>query len=160
MKSYKLSLGKNYFNVQEYAQMIKDGVVAVNSNTKAKGKADKTQYESFLEAEEGDIFFLCHSNETIDLIGMFSDNSLVKYDKLGKNEGWKYRKFITLYEAKNNKGYDKNFTGENGKKPWWHPGDNSTFIKIKDMQLFEKEILKPVFNVSLEELSDKVKGKR
>ena len=156
MKIWKLSLGKDYFNDSVYEEMIRDEVVSVNSYTKAKGQNLESQYKYFLDALKGDIFFLCHSNESIDLIGMFSDNLLVDYTK-SKGDDWKYGKFITICRAENNQGYNKEFLNAKGKQPWWHPRDNSTFIEVKDIPLFEQEILKPVFNISsIDELNIKV----
>ena len=147
MKIWKLSLGKDVFNDEVFKNMITNQVVSVHPATKAKGQSSKSQWEYFKEADKGDLFYLCRSNDSIELIGMFKDIlPLVAMDDGYAKNGWVDREFITICRAKNSEGYNKNWVDNNGKKLWWHSGDNSTFIEISNFDLFEQEILKPVFN--------------
>lgn len=149
MKVWKLSLGTGEFNDSVFKEMLLNNVVSVYPLTKAKGQSKKSQGENFLEAQKGDLFFLCRSNNSIEIIGMFKDNFPLETMNNGyANKDWTDREFILINKAVNSKGYNKKFVDSNGKKPWWHPGDNSTFIEVKDLELFENEILKPVFNGS------------
>jgi len=154
MKVWKLSLGTGEFNDIVYKEMLKSNVVSVHPETKAKGQSSKSQGENFLEAKKGDLFFLCRSNNSIELIGMFKDNfPLEAIDNNYAHDGWVDREFILINKATDSKGYNKKFVDSNGKQPWWHPGDNSTFIEVKDLKLFGNEVLKPVFNgLSIQEL--------
>ena len=158
MNIWKLSMGTNEIGDDYYRNLIKNNRVTVHPQTSAKAQSSKTQGENFIEARSGDLFFVCRSNNFIELIGMFKDNVLL--EPLGeeyKNNGWKDRSFVTIYSAAENRDkYNKNFTDSNGIKPWWHPGDNSTFIEVKDLNLFEKEILQPVFNKGLQELEGEI----
>ena len=124
----------DWYNDIVFKKMLENNVVSVHPRTKAKGQSNKSQGENFLEAEKGDLFFLCRSNNSIELIGMFKDNfPLDAMDNGYANNGWIDREFILINKASNSQGYNKKFVDSNGKQPWWHPGDNSTFIEVKDL---------------------------
>lgn len=154
MKIFKVSHGTNFFNYDDHVLMLENNLVSVHPDTAAKGTSSQTQYANFVTARKGDLVFICRSNESVDVIGMFKDErplfSMIQdhYD----NE-WVDREFVVLFEAKNNNAHHK------GREKWWLPGDNSTCNEIKneDYKLFEKMILNPVFERTIDELKQKRK---
>lgn len=147
MQILKISHGKEYFSEYEYDRLIKKQLVCIHSDTNGKGRSAITQYEHFRNAKKGDLFFLCLSNERIDVIGMFIDERPLVDPRDLK---WIYRKYDLLLRASDDQAYDKS-----GSK-WWLPGDNSTCVIIPEYEygLFEEKILKPVFNKSIEKLKE------
>ena len=136
MNIWKLSMGTSQFGDYALKKMIENNVVSVHHDTPAKGQSSKSQGENFLEAKQGDLFFLCRSNESIELIGMFKDNNSSKtIDDNHANSDWVDRKFILIKEAVHSTNYNKALD------KWWHPSNYSTFIEVKDLTLFESEIL-------------------
>lgn len=149
MKIFKISHGTTFFDYNDHVVMLKNKLVSVHPDTAAKGISSKTQYENFIDAEKGDLIFLCRSNETVDVIGMFKDKRpLYSLIKKHYDFDWVDREFVILYEAKNNDAHHK------GREKWWLPGDNSTCNEVKkeDYALFEDMILKPVFEKSIHDL--------
>ena len=143
MKIWKLSIGENEINDTVYKNMLTNCVVSVHPETSAKGQSNITQGENFLSAEEGDLFYVCRSNNYIAMIGMFKDERpLLALDKGYAKNGWIDREFILLFKAKNEKNYDKTLD------KWWSPKNNSTFIEIPENEyiLFEDKILSSVFD--------------
>jgi hypothetical protein len=142
MKFYKISLGVNYIDNANFNLLRKNNLITIGSETLAKGQSKITQYEAFLNAEKGDLFYICRSNESIELIGMFVDNRPLHSIIKAHEDEWVDRECITIANAKNSKNYNKTLA------KWWAPGDNSTFIEIPshELQLFEDEILIPVFD--------------
>src|SRR5690606_28761517 len=67
------------------------------------------------------------------------------------DDEWTDREYIPLFVAKNKNQHHK------GRENWWLPGDNSTSneVKPKDYKSFEEWILKPVFDISIQDLLDK-----
>lgn len=144
MRIFKLSLGGEYFN-DSIVQILKNNnVVSVHPNTPAKGQSAKTQGQEFLEAKKGDVFYVCRSNNTIELVGMFSDERPL-YSIIEEHDDWIDRSYILLVNAADKTAYNKALD------KWWTPRNNSTFAEVpkSDQATFEKEILQPVFNCSL-----------
>lgn len=144
MQILKISHGKDFFS-NEYDDLINKELACVHADTKAKGQSHSTQFEFFKNAKKGDVFYICFSNDSVDVIGMFIDERpLIDPD----DEMWIYRKYETLFKAVNSNDYDKSA------KKWWLPGNNSTCIIIKDFEipLFQEKILAPVFNKNITEL--------
>lgn len=152
MKILKISHGTQYFNSKDHITMLENHLASVHPDTPAMGVSSNTQYDNFISARKGDVFFICRSNESIDVLGMFKDerplSSLIKkhYD-----EDWVDREFVTLFEATNKTNYDKS------KDKWWLPGNFSTCNEVKkdEFNLFEEKILLPAFGVTLKELFKK-----
>lgn len=145
MRIWKLSHGKDISD-DLYRDALSQKKVWVHKDTLAKAQSSITQGDNFTKiAKEGDIFYLCRGNSHIVLVGCFKTKCHIQ------NDGWAYRNYDILFEAKVNQGY-------NNDKHWWTPNDNSTFIEInsKDQQSFEQLILKPFFNVTLLDVEKKL----
>ncbi|WP_447767914.1 McrB family protein [Sphingobacterium faecium] len=148
MKIIKISHGTTFFSMDDHEFMIANNLVSLHPDTPAKGTSNYTQYDHFISAEKGDLFFVCRSNESVDLIGMFIDkrplSSLLKnhYDE------WVDREYVTLFTAKNKTDYNRS-----GEK-WWLPGNNSTCAVIKEDEYseFEKSLLKSAFEIDIKGL--------
>lgn len=143
MKIWKLSHGS--INHEEYTVSLQNHIATVHSETGAKGRSKTTQADFFKNAQEGDIFYLCRSNDKIELLGEFTDNIIDK-----TKDGWYQRKYKVIATASNNNGYD-------GKQKWWTPNDNSTFIEVSQNELneFVDLVLKPFFGInSIDELDN------
>ncbi len=118
-------------------------VVAMDSETGAKGISKVTQGQCFMEQiKAGDYFYLCYGN-IIKLFGQFIDDSAKPNKEMGGK--WYERKYELILKSKEGVPYD-------GVHKWWSPNDNSTCVKIEseDWPLFEKEILNPFFGITLE----------
>lgn len=145
MRIWKLSHGKDIRD-DWYNDALNKNFVMVHEDTLPKGQKTISQGDNFTKyANEGDVFYLCRGNSSIVLIGCFKGDCNIKED------GWAYRKYDILFEAKDNKGYS-------GNSHWWTPNNNSTFIEIsqKDQPIFETEILKPFFGVDLLDVEKKL----
>jgi len=132
--------------------IIINNFLLVHPKTAAKGQSNITQGENYTNANIGDIFYLCRSNDFIELIGMFVDTKTEIIPKGESHETWGKRKFKVLFKAKNKNAYQKFI--DNKKAKWWYPNNRSTFIKIPDSQHqeFDEMILNPVFEISLKNL--------
>ncbi|WP_452228446.1 McrB family protein [Lacinutrix sp. MEBiC02404] len=148
-KILKISHGTGFFNYDDHLLMINKNLASVHPNTAAKGTSSQSQFDNFITAKKGDLIFICRSNESVDLIGMFKDErplySLIQnhYD-----QEWVDREFVILFNAKQNKNHHK------GREKWWLPGDNSTCNEVKsnEFNILEEYILLPVFGKKIEEL--------
>ena len=152
MKIWKLSMGENEIDSATFNLLNDHNVVSVHPLTKPKGQSYKSQGSNFLEAKQGDLFFLCRSNKLILTIGMFKDEfPSVSLDKTLADNGWIDREYLRLFDARNPRDYDKSFD------KWWSPKNNSTFIEIPegDIGEFEEKILGPVFEITMEILYQK-----
>ncbi len=151
MKILKISHGNQYFNIDDHKLMLDMCLASVHPETAAMASTKVTQYNHFITAKKGDVFFICRSNESIDVIGMFKDErplySLIK----NHYEEWVDREFTTIFEATDKSNYDKT------KDKWWLPGNLSTCNPVKDHELglFEEKILLPAFGKTLEDLKIK-----
>lgn len=144
MRIWKLSHGVNTFTPNELFDMREKHQVRVYRNTPGKGISSVTQGEEFFNNErEGDFFYLCYSNTSVELFGRFKS-------KKQKANGWVYRDYEVIWESeKKNIPYTK-------EKHWWTPNDNSTFIEVKDWDKssFERLILKPYFGKTLKDIDE------
>src|SRR5690606_22103455 len=97
MQILKISHGKDFFS-NEYVDLINKELACVHADTKAKGQSHSTQFEFFKNAKKGDVFYICFSNDSVDVIGMFIDERpLIDPEE----EMWIYRKYETLFSAVN-----------------------------------------------------------
>ncbi len=144
MKIWKLSLGKNYFNDNSINTLRNNNIVSIHPNT------GKDQGISFLNVSKGDMFYVCRSNDTIELIGMFIDNRPFHSIINGQND-WAAREYILVENAINKNKYNKDLN------KGWSPRYNSTFFEVpkNEYSLFENEILQPVFGKTLKEIVKK-----
>lgn len=150
-KILKVSHGKDYFSITDHELMLKMHLASVHPNTAAMASSSVTQYHHFISAKKGDVFFICRSNDSVDVIGMFKDEQPL-YSLIGNHyDEWVDREFVILFEATDRNNYDKT------KDKWWLPGNLSTCNPVKDNEfdLFEDKILLPAFNKTLIELKAK-----
>lgn len=147
MKIWKLSHGKEHFNDSEVLFLRKNNLVSVHPNTPSKGISNIKQGVAFLNAEQFDLFYVCRSNDRVDLIGMFIDKRPL-FSTIDNHEEWVDREYVVIKEALNPTIYNKNLD------KWWMPKHISTFIQIPQHQIneFETEILQPAFNSSIKEI--------
>lgn len=120
-------------------------VAVVHSETKAKATSKIPQGQSFVDQiRNGDYFYLCYGN-SVRLLGRFTTDEAVPNPEMA--DGWYERPYKVIAESKDLSAYD-------GAHKWWSPNDNSTCIKVEngDKPLFEQEILRPYFGMSLHEL--------
>lgn len=153
-KIIKVSHGTQFFSIEDHNTMLTNNLVSVHLDTPAMGQSNSTQYENFINAKKGDIFFICHSNESVNVIGMFKDDRpLYSFIKSHYKGDWIDREYITLFEAVDKNNYDKS------SEKWWLPGNNSTCIEVKsnELKIFEEKILLPAFSKTLIELEEKRK---
>lgn len=150
MKIWKISLGKTYIDDSNFNDLVSKKLVSVHPSTPAKGQSSITQGELFTDAEKGDLFYVCRSNDSIEFIGMFVDNRPL-YSIVEKHKDWTDREYILIENALNPTQYDKNLD------KWWAPKNNSTFIEIPENEysLFEKKLLQPVFRKTLKKIVKK-----
>ncbi|MBR3382829.1 MAG: EVE domain-containing protein [Clostridia bacterium] len=124
-------------------KLEKRNVAAMHSETRAIASSKIPQGESFMNSvKDGDYFYLCYGN-SIRYLAQFVGNEAVPNPEIGN--GWFEREYRVIAVSKDTSPY----TGE---KKWWTPDFNSTCVKVDDAPLFEKEILKPYFGMTLPEL--------
>lgn len=150
MRIFKISHGTDYFSDDVFATLRQQRLVSVHPATKAKGTAKQTQADLFREAEVGDVFYLCRSNQAVELMGMFTDKRPL-YSSAEGHQDWVDRSYELLYSATDSQAYDKQLD------KWWTPKNNSTFTEVPrgEWSTFEKAVLQPVFSVSLAGLQEK-----
>ncbi|MCD8283100.1 MAG: AAA family ATPase [Prevotella sp.] len=140
---WKISEGKKTL-VPHRDEFEKRCVVVVDGATRAKGGSKVTQADDFIQnVRPGDFFYLCYGNN-IRLLGRFTSSSAASNPELGGS--WKERSYELIAESKNPTPYK-------GTSKWWTPNNNSTCVAVGDEQsLFETLILKPYFNMTVDEL--------
>lgn len=134
---WKISHGYGAFEDVKRELYLKEKIVTVHKDTK------KSQGKNFAEnLKKGDLFYLCYGSE-VKLIGIITSD--VFYDE----EGWAKRYYEVVKQSINSNRYV-------GINKGWAPNYNSTFAKVKEehLKIFEKELLLPYFNMTLQELFD------
>ncbi len=144
---WKISHGTDSTGISEANRILFESrnVAVVHSATKAKATSKVTQGQYFMDViKEGDYFYLCYGN-SIQLLGQFTSEKPIENPEM-KN-GWYEREYRLIARSKDTSAYT-------GTKKWWTPNDNSTCIKVEreDQPLFAELILRPYFDMSLEEL--------
>lgn len=150
MKIWKVSHGSDHFGHNELMQLRDSHEVCVARDTPPMGTSYISQGDDFFKnVNEGDFFYLCYGNSSIEIIGRF------KGEKRKKN-GWVYRKYECLFESCNK---DKPYTKESY---WWTPNFRSTFVEIKakDQKNFERLILMPYFGKGLKDMEEFAREKK
>ncbi len=126
-------------------------VVVVNGATKAVATTKVSQGDYFkTHIKGGDFFYLCYGN-SIQLLGQFVGDDAVLNQEMPDN--WYERKYKVIVLSKNTSAYD-------GEKKWWSPNYNSTCVPVNNEEqgLFEKLILKPYFDMTIDELPNRQLG--
>jgi len=140
---WKLNHGKTDYNSADIDQYLHNQIGSIAANT---SKGQNRAFES--DQTNNALFYLCHSNEKILLLGQFTSEV-----KLAPN-GWLERKYRIIKEAVKNDFYKgSTYRG-------WTPNYNSTFMQVKpeELHLFEQEILKPFFEMTLQELAEETEN--
>ena len=98
------------------------------------GETAKSQGENFQEAPVGDLFFLCHGNDSLPLVGQFTSMP----EPCDKGDGWLQRRYRVLKPGIKQGGYQ-------GGQKGWTPNYRSTFKQVPahDLPEFETALLKP-----------------
>lgn len=140
---WKLSQGWKQFDYQSILWTISKGLVYVHNDTKAKATSLTSQAQDFVGAPIGDYFYLTHGNHGIYLLGQFAGPPNL-FSTKGK--GWLDRPFRMVMPSIKRDHYE-------GPHKWWTPSDHSTFTAVPDdeLELFEREILRPFFGVRLKD---------
>ena len=135
---WKLSHGLNDFSVEERKHYLQAELAVMHGDT-AKG-----QGESFQEAPVGSLFYLCHGNENIPLVGQFISDPA----PCNKGDGWLQRRYRILKKSIKHGGYQ-------GGQKGWTPNYRSTFKQVPahDLPEFETSLLKPYFDTDLAEVA-------
>lgn len=135
---WKLSHGLNDFSVDERKGYLQAEFGVMH------GETAKSQGENFQEAPVGDLFFLCHGNDSLPLVGQFTSMP----EPCEKGDGWLQRRYRVLKPSIKQGGYQ-------GGQKGWTPNYRSTFKKVpaQDLPEFETALLKPFFGTELAELA-------
>lgn len=121
-------------------------VVVVDGATNGKANSKYTQGELFKDhIKKGDYFYLCYGN-SIQLLGKITSDAVPNPELQGT---WLERKYEVLAWSLDKSAY-------NGEVKWWTPNANSTCIRVDNNTLFETLILKPYFNMEVNELEEKL----
>lgn len=124
---------------------IERNVVVVHSKTNAKAGSSVSQGDNFTNTiKKDDYFYLCYGN-TIKLLGQFTSDKSVLNPELQND--WHERSYRVIAQSSDSTAYS-------GPQKWWTPNDNSTCIEVpaKEKPLFENLILKPYFNMTVDEM--------
>jgi 5-methylcytosine-specific restriction protein B len=153
---WKLSMGpgtagEDFKNLLEVLDWLRQGLVLVHKDTKAKGTSLKSQGQQFIESDRlGEYFYLCHGNEepAVLLLGQFTSPANIFSTR---GEGWAERQFRWIKTSTSPKSYK-------GEQKWWAPNHNSTFIMVpeEELEMFESAILGPYFEFALRDFRIKV----
>mgnify|MGYP004448957625 FL=1 len=150
MRIWKVSHGGDHFGHNELMQLRDSHEVCVARDTPAMGTCYISQGDDFFNSvKEGDFFYLCYGNSSIELVGRFKSGKR-------KKDGWVYREYECLLESCNK---DKPYTKESH---WWTPNFRSTFVEVKenDQKTFERLILSPYFGKKLKDLEEIAREKK
>lgn len=135
---WKLSHGLNDFSADERKHYLQADLGVMHGET-AKG-----QGKDFQEAPVGDLFYLCHGNDSLPLVGQF----ISAPEPCAKGDGWLQRRYRVLMQSTKQGGYQ-------GGQKGWTPNYRSTFklVPPHDLPEFESTLLKPFFGTDLAELA-------
>lgn len=135
---WKLSHGLNDFSADERKLYLQADLGVMHGET-AKG-----QGKDFQEAPVGDLFYLCHGNDSLPLVGQF----ISVPEPCDKGDGWLQRRYRVLKRNIKQGGYQ-------GSQKGWTPNYRSTFKPVPphDLPEFESALLKPFFGTDLAELA-------
>ncbi|EHL06278.1 ATPase family protein [Desulfitobacterium hafniense DP7] len=143
---WKISHGNAVFTSEEKAFYEQKRLAVVAADTKKKGRSKVSQSDDFMETmKAGDVFYLCYGN-SVQYLCRLTSNELVPCPEKGEN--WFGRPYEMIAKAIEQIPYS-------GKSYWWAPNNNSTCIRVPENDLFpfEQNILKPYFDISIEELT-------
>lgn len=135
---WKLSHGRKEFSDQQWQEYLQDNLGVMHSETR------KGQGSAFQKVKPGTLFFLCHGNESLPLIGQF----IALPEPCESDNEWLQCRYRVLKSSVKSGGYQ-------GVQKGWTPNYSSTFKKVPpaDLSLLETNILIPYFNIDLAELA-------
>lgn len=138
MAIWKLSHGVNDFSVEARQHYVQAELGVMHGDT-AKG-----QGAEFKKIPISTLFYLCHGNESLPLVGQFTSDAV----PCDKGDGWLQRGYRVLKTAVKKGGYQ-------GGQKGWTPNYRSTFkmVGVHDLPEFENTLLKPFFDTDLAELA-------
>ncbi|MBP6734053.1 MAG: AAA family ATPase [Chromatiaceae bacterium] len=136
---WKLSHGLSDFSADERQHYLQAELGVMHGDT-GKGQGD-----DFKKVSVGTLFFLCHGNENLVLVGQFTADP---EPCANKGDDWLQRRYRVLRSAIRKGGYQ-------GAKKGWTPNYRSTFklVGAHDLPDFESNLLKPYFGADLAELA-------
>lgn len=138
VKIWKMSHSGHVTKYRE--KFLKRQVIVLHKDTR------KNQGKFFREElKKGDLFYLCFGSSAIKLIGRVTSNNAVENPEMGG--GWIERSYEIVKKSTSNNKFK-------GSSKWWLPSGNTTIRKIKDSELseFEEIILKPFFEMTLDQM--------
>jgi len=139
---WKISHGRNHFTREQREQCLSDKIAVMDRNT---GHGQGAAFEA--EMQLGDIIYLCHGNDAgIKVLGKIDSKAKI-YDG-----SWLKREYKVLFKSRKP---DEKYTGP---VKAWAPNYSSTCVAVPDheLKLFENEILKPYFNITLDDIGIEV----
>lgn len=139
LRIWKLSHGRDDFSTDEHQHYLQANLGVMHGETR------KGQGQNFQDAHIGDLFYLCHGNDALPLIGQF----ISAPEPCDKGDGWLQRRYKVLKERVKQGGYEGDMKG-------WTPNYRSTFKLIPPRSLaeFESTLLKPFFGIDLAQLAE------
>ncbi|WP_271855121.1 McrB family protein [Patiriisocius marinus] len=143
---YKISMGPDYFSEEDISDAINKKLVIVHSDTKPKGRSNKSQAEIFeKDMQIGDYFYLTRGNKGIKILGKITSNAIPASFKELYNEGWLERSFEIIQVSKNNNPYK-------GIGKYWTPNTVTTCypVNLTEISQANELIFEPFFNLSFQ----------
>lgn len=140
VKIWKMSHSGHVTKYRE--KFLKRQVIVLHKDTR------KNQGKFFREElKKGDLFYLCFGSSAIKLIGRVTSDNAVENPEMGG--GWIERSYEIVKKSTSNNKFK-------GSPKWWLPSGNTTIRKIKDSELseFEEIILKPFFEMTLDQMKE------
>lgn len=143
---WKISHGPDFISGKEAELFEQRNVIVADRMTKAKGLSQIAQGQNFAEhMHTGDYFYVCRGN-SIRLLGRLESEEIRENPE--KKAPWLERSYARVRTSVDQSPYT-------GLQKWWTPNDNSTCIRVPEteLELFEKQILTPYFQLTLQELA-------
>lgn len=141
---WKISHGTDSVSDAQFNDYLARHVICLNKNTNSVGTTKMSQSDAFKKVmKKGDYFYLCRGN-SICLLGQITSDDV--FDSKVKQD-WIERSYRVIKESLDKSAY-KDI------KKWWTPNSNTTCIGVpdKDLNPFEEHILKPYFNMGINDL--------
>ncbi|MCD7854896.1 MAG: AAA family ATPase [Clostridiales bacterium] len=144
---WKISHGTDSTGIPKAKRVLFESrnAVVVHGKTKAIASSKVSQGQAFTDVmKKGDYFYLCWGN-SIRLLGqIISEKPVLNPEMENDWYEWRYRLIAN----------SKDISAYTNTKKWWTPNYNSTCVSVNDSEknLFEELILKPYFDMTIDEL--------
>lgn len=134
MNLYKISHGIQEISHANHRALLANRLVSVHPGG---------QRAIFRNLAPGDVFYLCRSNQTIELIGMCTD-ARSRLSPFSGFDEWEFRSFEILFEAVSPQNYNRDLNKA------WTPRGVSACAEVPENQYAELEtaILQPAFGIT------------